>query len=109
MEPQDTIVVAPGVLITIARYATLEVEGVARMGTVPANVLRLFRRATTAHGVVLDIEENQATLELYIVVDPNVNMREVAHDVQQAVTRSIKELVGMDVMAVNIHIHDVDY
>jgi uncharacterized alkaline shock family protein YloU len=109
MEPQDTIVVAPGVLITIARYAALEVDGVAHMGTIPTDVLRLFRRATAAHGAVLVIEDNQVTLDLYIVVKPNVNMREVAREAQHAVTRSIKELVGMDVMAVNIHIHDVEY
>jgi uncharacterized alkaline shock family protein YloU len=109
MEPQDTIVVAPGVLITIARYATLEVEGVARMGTIPTNVLRLFQRAPAAHGVVLDIDDNEVTLELYVVVKPNVNMREVARNIQRAVSRSIKELVGMDVTAVNIHIHDVAY
>jgi len=109
MEPQDTIVIAPGVLITIARYATLEVEGVACMGPIPTDVLRLFRRMPAAHGVVLDIDDNQVTIELYIVVKPNVSMREVAREVQRAVTRRIKELVGMDVTAVNIHIHDVDY
>jgi len=109
MEPQDTIVIAPGVLITIARYATLEVEGVAHMGAIPTDVLRLFRRAPAAHGVVLDIDDNQVTIELYIVVKPNVSMREVAREVQRAVTRSIKELVGMDVTSVNIHIYDVDY
>lgn len=109
MEPQDTIVIAPGVLITIARYATLETEGVSRMGAIPTNVLRLLQRAPATHGVVLDIEDNQVALDLYVIVKPNINMPEVAQEIQRAVTRSIKELVGMDVTAVNIHIHDVDY
>lgn len=109
MEPQDTIVISPGTLITIARYATLQVEGVSRMGTIPASVHRLLRRVPAAHGVVLDIEDNQVALDLYVILKPNVSMREVSREVQRAVTRAIKELVGMDVMGVNVHIADVDY
>ncbi len=109
MEPQDTITIAPSVLITIAKHAATEVEGVAQMGNIPVDVGRLLRGHPMGSGVVLDIEDNNVTIDLYLIVKPGVNMREVSREVQRNVKRAVQELVGMDVKAVNIHIEDVDY
>ena len=48
------IEVAPEVLATIAHYATLRVEGVSKMASIPADAARLFRRATKHNGVLLN-------------------------------------------------------
>jgi uncharacterized alkaline shock family protein YloU len=110
MEPQDTITIAPNVLITIARHATEQVDGVSHMGQIPVDVGRLLRGNPMGSGVVLEIEEDQkATVDLYISVEPNIVMRDVSCAVQRAVKRAIQDLVGMDVTAVNVHIEDVDY
>jgi uncharacterized alkaline shock family protein YloU len=109
MEPQDTITIAPSVLIMTARYAALKVEGTARMGTIPAQAGHLLRGHPMGTGVVLDIDDNTVRVELYLVVKPGVSMREVSREVQRSVTRSIQDLIGMDVSAVNVHIEDVDY
>jgi uncharacterized alkaline shock family protein YloU len=109
MEPQDTITIAPAVLIMIAQQAALDTEGVVRMGTIPVAMDRLLRGRLTADGVALDIEDNQVTVTLHLIVKPNASMREVGRAVQRAVTRAIQELVGMDVTAVNVHIEDVAF
>lgn len=109
MEPQDTITIAPSVLIAIAMYAATEVEGIAHMGAIPVDVGRLFRGNPMGSGVVLDIEENSVKVDLYLVVEPGINMRKASQEVQRDVKRSVQELVGMDVTAVNVHIEDVDY
>lgn len=109
MEPQDTITIASNVLITVARHAAEQVEGVSRMGQVPVDVGRLLRGNPMGSGIVLEIDDQEATLDLYLCVRPNVSMRDVSHAVQQAVKRAIHDLVGMDVTAVNVHIEDVDY
>lgn len=109
MEPQDTITIAPSVLLTIAKHAATEVKGVARMGQIPVQVGRLLRGNPMANGVVLEIDDNQVSLDLYLVVKPNVNMRTVSEEVQTAVKRSIEDLVGMDVEKIGVHVEDVDY
>ena len=38
--PNDTVTIAPGVLLTVARMATLDVRGVVRMGNTPGGVDR---------------------------------------------------------------------
>lgn len=108
MEPQDTITVAPNVLLTIVRHATLSVDGVAGMGTIPAQVSHLLRGHPMGMGVVLEIDQDAVRADLYIVVRPGVNMREVSISVQHAVKRSIEDLIGIDVETVNVHIEDVD-
>jgi uncharacterized alkaline shock family protein YloU len=46
---------------------------------------------------------------LHLVLQQDVNIREVSRNVQQNVARAIQEMVGMDVGYVNIHIEDIDY
>jgi uncharacterized alkaline shock family protein YloU len=109
MEPQDTITIAPSVLITIAAHAATSVRGVARMGTVPVNIGRLLRGSPMASGVVLQVSGQHVTVDVYLVMQPDVSMRDVSREAQQSITRSIQELVGMEVDAVNVHIDDVEY
>ena len=42
------------------------------------------------------------------MADPEAQMLELGRRLQQAICRSVEEIVGLDVRAVNIHIEDVD-
>jgi uncharacterized alkaline shock family protein YloU len=103
------IEVAPGVLATIAHFATLRVEGIARMTTVPADVAGLFRRATRHDGVMLDLSENKVRFDIYVIMEPHVNIMDTSHNVQAAVVEAIDTMVGIPVDAVNVHVEDVIY
>ncbi len=105
--PNDTVTIAPGVLLMIARLATLDVPGVARMGNTPGGVDRLFRRVPAANGVQLAIQEGAVTAHLYVVAESTVNLRDMCAQIQKSVDRSIKEILGMKVESVNVHIEDV--
>jgi uncharacterized alkaline shock family protein YloU len=103
------IEVAPGVLATIAHFATLRVEGVARMTAIPADVARLFRRETRQEGVVLDLSENKVRFDIYVIMEPHVNIMATSLEVQSAVVEAIDTMVGIPVNAVNVHVEDVIY
>lgn len=105
--PNDTVTIAPGVLLTIARMATLSVPGVVRMGSTPGGADRLRRRVPAANGVQLVVEQGGVIAHLYVVADASVNLREMSVNVQKSVVRSIEELLGMNVESVNVHIEDV--
>jgi uncharacterized alkaline shock family protein YloU len=97
----------PDVLLTIARMAALEVEGVKCMAPVKGSINSLFGRGH--EGVRMLVEENNVLVDLYLVLDSDVNIREVSRTVQQAVARAIVEMTGLEVGHVNIHIEDIDY
>ncbi len=104
-----TTTIAPEVLLTIARLTTLDVPGVSRMSPVPGGVNRLFKRGL-GEGVRIDIREDDTVYaDLYIILESDVNIRDVSRLVQHRVARSISDMVGMQVGRVNIHIEDIDY
>ena len=101
--------IAPEVLLTIVRLTTLDVPGVSRMSPVPGGVNRLFKRGL-GEGVRIDIREDDTVYaDLYIILESDVNIRDVSRLVQHRVARSISDMVGMQVGRVNIHIEDIDY
>jgi uncharacterized alkaline shock family protein YloU len=105
---QGKTTIAPEVLLTIARLSALGVPGVARVEPVPGGVDRLFRRGVH-DGVRISVKDHAVTVDLYLVLDHERNVREISRAVQAAVARAIQEMVGMEVLAVNIHIEDVAY
>jgi uncharacterized alkaline shock family protein YloU len=105
--PNDTVTIAPDVLLTIVRMASIAVPGVVRMGSTPGGVDRLFRRISTANGVQLTVDNGTVTAHLYIVADAGINLRDMSVQIQKSVVRSIREILGMKVESVNVHIEDV--
>jgi uncharacterized alkaline shock family protein YloU len=105
---QGKTTVSPEVLTTIARLAALSVPGVSRLAPVSGGVNRFFKRGA-GDGVRIETEENTVYVDMHLILQEDVNIREVSRNVQQNVTRAIQEMVGMDVGHVNIHIEDIDY
>jgi uncharacterized alkaline shock family protein YloU len=100
------VTIDPEVLVTIARLTTLAVPGVARL--VPGGVRDLLRRPS-AEGVQIAVQDNSVCVDLYIAVQADQNLRDIARAIQDEVTRAIRDMVGMDVAAINVHIEDVDF
>ncbi|HHH42084.1 MAG TPA: Asp23/Gls24 family envelope stress response protein [Chloroflexi bacterium] len=110
-EAEGRVTIAPEILVTIARLTTLSVPGVARMaGGHPAGLGRRLRRnVATGEGVLITYENHHVCVDLYIVVEADVNMRRVGKQIQNAVTRAIHDMVGLEVKRVDVHIQDVAY
>lgn len=100
--------IAPEVLLAIARLTTLNVPGVSRMSDTPGSVNRWLSRGV-GEGVRIQIRQEIVYVDLYIVLKEDVNFRDVSRQVQQNVSRSISEMVGMRIGHVNIHIEDIEF
>lgn len=103
------IEIAPEVLTTIVHHTTLEVEGVNALAAVPADVGRLFRRAVHHDGILLNYADGRLQFDIYVYMDPHVNVLETSQLVQAAVVEAIDKMVGLPVAAVNVHVEDVVY
>ncbi|HUT17570.1 MAG TPA: Asp23/Gls24 family envelope stress response protein [Anaerolineae bacterium] len=105
-----TVTIAPEVLVTIAQLTTQDAQGVHEMS--PAwtrEVNRFFGNEHVGDGVQIKVEDGEVIVDLYIIVDHDVNMLQLGRKLQFEVTRAIEEMVGMDVRTVNVHIEDVCY
>ena len=94
-ESQGRVTIAPEVLVTIARLTSQSVEGVAQLchQVGPSNVDRLLGRVAGGGGVQIAVVDDAVRVDLYIIVEPNANMRTVSQEMQRAVTRAIQTAI----------------
>jgi len=103
------VTIAPGVLLTIVRLTALSIPGVTRMsGHLTDGVDRFLGKAHVGEGVRIKIEDDMVTVDIHILVRPDVNMLKLGRALQVEVARAISDMVGMGVKQVNIHIDNVD-
>jgi len=105
-ESPGRVTIAHRVLLAIARLTALSVPGVVRM--CPAGVSGMLRRGAN-EGVLAEVEGQCVNFDLFIVADANTNLRQVGQKIQVEVARAIRDMVGMDAGAINVHIQDVAY
>jgi len=108
--PTGKTTIAIDVLVTIASLTTLRVPGVSRFSQTPTpRVKDLFKRDLIFEGIVIDIQDDTVYVDLYVIMEHDVNVRDVCRNIQSDVARAISEMVGMQVGRINIHVDDIDY
>jgi uncharacterized alkaline shock family protein YloU len=106
--PPGKTTIAPEVLVSIARLTALSVPGVRRLSLASNDINRIFRRGVN-EGVEIHIENDIVYADIHVVLNRDVNVRDVSRSIQNQVARAFSEMVGMEVGKVNIHIEDIDF
>ena len=91
--------IAPEVMETIIEMTATDTQGVARLSS----------NANAQNGVKMKITDGVVNADIYLVLESDCSTLEVCKRVQTKVARAIKEMVGMNVGSVNIHIEDFSY
>ncbi|MBE3550839.1 MAG: Alkaline shock protein [Brockia lithotrophica] len=109
--PLGKIVIAPEVVATIAGIAAREVEGVTDLsgGFVGDITERFGRRRNLTKGVQVEVGQEEAAVDLSLVVEYGYALPQVAGQVQEAVRRAIETMTGLRVVEVNVHIVDLRF
>jgi uncharacterized alkaline shock family protein YloU len=100
--------IAPEVIVSVIRLNTLKVPGVNALALVPTSVDRFFSRGID-DGVKISVENNVVNADIFVILNHDVNVREVGKSIQQRVSRAISEMVGMEVGKINIHVEDINF
>ncbi|MET9573006.1 Asp23/Gls24 family envelope stress response protein [Streptomyces virginiae] len=106
--------VADGVVEKIAGLAAREVVGVHALGSGLSRTFGAVRdrvpgggKAAVSRGVKAEVGEVQTALDLEIVVDYGVSIRDVARAVRENVVSAVERMTGLEVVEVNIAVSDV--
>lgn len=98
------------VILTITRLTTLDVPGVSRMSQVPSRRFRtMLLHRQEEDGLHVEVVDDVVYTEIYVILDSDVNIREVGRNIQTAVARAITEMIGMQVGVINVHVEDIAY
>ncbi|WP_239613861.1 Asp23/Gls24 family envelope stress response protein [Cohnella mopanensis] len=105
-----TIEIAPEVIEVIAGLATVEVDGVAGMsGGLSSGIAELLGRKNLSKGVKVEVGQREAAVDVSIIVQYGRRIPEISTEIQRNVKRSIETMTGLNVVEVNVHIHDVHF
>lgn len=104
------IQIAPEVIEVIAGLATIEVDGVAGMsGGFAGGIAELLGRKNLSKGVKVEVGQREAAIDVSIIIHYGNKIPEVAGEIQRNVKQAIESMTGLDVIEVNVHIHDVHF
>lgn len=100
--------IAPEVIHKIARLTALSVDGVSRMACFRGS-LEKFLGKEEYEGVKVQVKDGMVFVDIFVVLISGLNVRDISRELQTRVSRTISEIVGMDVGGVNVHIMDIDF
>lgn len=109
-DPEVGIIkISDEVVGVIADLAASEIKGVVGMSSGIAQGITqiLSGKKNLTKGVKINIEEESASIDLYLVIEYGVKIPEVASKVQENVKRTVESLTGLNVSAVNVFVQNV--
>ncbi len=105
-----SIRIADDVVRVITGLAASEIEGVAGMsGGVMGDITEFLGRKNLSKGVKVEITEQQAVIDVFIIVKYGARIPEVASNIQKKVVKAVKEMTGLDVNEINVNIQGVSF
>lgn len=100
--------VSESVIASIANLAASEVHGVSEMTQAPIDIKTVLSRKDMPKSVRIEIKNEVAHIDLYVKLNSDARIPEVANEIQRRVKESVQSMTGMIVSRVNVHITDVD-
>ena len=70
-------------------------------------IVNLLKPSNIAKGINVTIDENEITVDMYIVVQYGVNINAICESIMHGVKYRLTELIGMDVKAVNVFVESI--
>ena len=99
------------VVSKVAGIAAREVNGVHSLGNGAARAIGALRdrigQRDYGQGVKVEVGEKQVAADVTIVAEYPVPLQQVADGVRSSVSRALTQIVGMDVVEVNVTVQDV--
>ncbi|MGY3729640.1 Asp23/Gls24 family envelope stress response protein [Lactococcus termiticola] len=107
---QGNVDIATEVIATVVGASTTEIFGVVGMtsqNAVKDNVRNILRQENYSKGVVVKTENNETSVDVYVVVSYGVKISEVAKNIQERVRFNLENQLGIMAAKVNVYVQNV--
>ena len=101
--------ISEDVVAVIAGVAVSDVQGVAGMakGFAGGITEALSGKKNLAKGIKVEVAGKETKIDVNIIVEYGSRIPDVAFETQSRIKKSVKEMTGLDVVAVNVHVQGV--
>ena len=104
------ISISDDVIGIIASLTVTEIEGVYSMsGGFAGGLANVLGRNDLSRGVKIDKEDNEVMVELYLILDYEYSIPDLAWKIQDKVKRTLEAMTGLNIIEVNIHVQGVNF
>ena len=101
----SSVVISEEVVSVIAGVAVSEVSGV--VDTAGGFAGGLSGKKKLSKGIKVEVGEKETKIDVNIIVEYGIRIPDIAFEIQSKVKKSVKEMTGLDVLAVNVHVQGV--
>ncbi len=101
--------ISDDVVAVIAGVAVSDVQGVAGMakGFAGGITEALSGKKNLAKGIKVEVAGKETKIDVNIIVEYGSRIPDVAFEIQSRVKKSVKEMTGLEVVSVNVHVQGV--
>lgn len=97
------------VIKKIAGFAASEIPGILAMsGNFVSGITDKLRNSDDpTKGITVEVGKRQAAIDMKVICEYGRNVPQIFQDIIDKVSKAIKEMTGLDVVEVNVHVYDV--
>ena len=105
----SSVVISEDVVSVIAGIAVSEVPGVVdTAGGFAGGISEVLSgKKKITKGIKVEVGEKETKIDVNIIVEYGTRIPDVAFEIQNRVKKAVKEMTGLDVLEVNVHVQGV--
>lgn len=108
---RGTVKLHEGVISSVIKNAVSTVPGIVRLGGVNSlseSMASLMGKKNSDNAVIVEVNEDKVKAEIKFVAEYGCNIPTLALNAQITVIQKVKEITGMDVTSIDIHVTGVE-
>lgn len=101
-QPAGSLKISQDVVASIAKFATLEIDGVDAVSTGNIGVKGLITKTNYVKAIKIELSEEVVNVEINVIVKHGVKIPDIANAIQQNVKNAIQSMTGLAVAKVDV-------
>ncbi len=106
---KGTLKVSENVVVTIARNAASEIDGVYRIANKPISIKSLLKSSSDPGDIKVSMLDGVCRISMSIVARSGYNVVSVCEQIQEKVKAAVQSMTGVTVSRVDVSVADVDF
>ena len=106
---KDNVTYKKHVVISIVSLATQEISGIASISRKSVSAIRSAFSKNINRGIIVDFENNNAKIDVFVNVKFGCSVKDVAFRVQENIKSSVESMTEYKVEVVNVHVVGVNF
>lgn len=106
---KDNVTYKKNVVMSIVSLATQEINGIASISRNSVSAVRSMFNKNINRGIVVDFNESQVSIDVFVNVKFGYSVKDVAFRVQENIKSSVESMTEFKVSSVNVHVIGVTF